>query len=126
MTTAAPSKWQEAARHQGQRQRRLAGTGVAKKQEARVSGGIQQRGAMEMEPLGPKCQHVRHQQSLDQVADDPVRLKSLTRQFKSGSGKSFAEERLLSELLRMRKQGLLTNGQQHPSRSRNGAARLAQ
>lgn len=45
--------------------------------------------------------------SVDQLALDPRQLEDLVRRFASDSGKSVPGERLLSELLRMRKQGRL-------------------
>jgi hypothetical protein len=45
--------------------------------------------------------------SVDDLTDDPARLDRLAKQFANGSGKTVPGERLLSELLRMRKQGRL-------------------
>jgi hypothetical protein len=48
--------------------------------------------------------------SVDQLALDPRRLEELVRRFSAGAGKTVPGERLLSELLRMRKQGKLRGG----------------
>jgi hypothetical protein len=45
--------------------------------------------------------------SVDQLTLDPRRRQELVKTFKKGRGKTVAEERLLSELLRLRKQGKL-------------------
>ncbi len=45
--------------------------------------------------------------SVDQLALDPRHLEELVTRFRSGAGKAVSGERLLSELLRMRKQGHL-------------------
>ena len=47
--------------------------------------------------------------SVDQLALDPRHLQELVKQFKKHTGKRVPGERLLSELLRMRKQGRLTS-----------------
>jgi hypothetical protein len=44
---------------------------------------------------------------VDQFALDPKHLEELVRRFRKATGKAFSGERLLSELLRMRKQGKL-------------------
>lgn len=43
--------------------------------------------------------------SVDQLALDPRHLKELVKRFRAGTGRTIAGERLLSELVRMRKQG---------------------
>jgi TIR domain len=45
--------------------------------------------------------------SVDQLAFEPRRRGELVKRFKKGRGKTISEERLLSELLRLRKQGKL-------------------
>ena len=48
--------------------------------------------------------------SVDQLALDPRHLEELVKRFSAGTGKAVPGERLLSELLRMRKQGKLMKG----------------
>lgn len=48
--------------------------------------------------------------SVDQLALDPGQLEELVNGFRAGTGKAVPGERLLSELLRMRKQGKLMKG----------------
>jgi hypothetical protein len=55
--------------------------------------------------------------SVDQLALEPARLQALSKRFNAHTGKNIAGERLLSELLRMRKQGLLSR-KLPPDRSR--------
>lgn len=52
--------------------------------------------------------------SVDQLALDPRALEGLVRRFEKARGKAVPGERLLSELLRLRKQGALAVG--HPTR----------
>ena len=49
--------------------------------------------------------------SVDQLALEPRHLQKLTKGFRTQTGHHVSGERLLSELLRMRKQGKLTKGQ---------------
>ncbi len=56
--------------------------------------------------------------SVDQLAFEPKRRGELVKRFKKGRGKSISEERLLSELLRLRKQGKLVT---HRTRTRIGS-----
>lgn len=59
--------------------------------------------------------------SVDRLALDLNQLGSLARQFRSLTGKTVSGERLLSELLRLRKQGkLLRDGPKEKPRSRRG------
>jgi hypothetical protein len=61
--------------------------------------------------------------SVDQLALDPRQLEELVEQFRAGAGKAIAGERLLSELLRLRKQGKLTKGRPRVrSKPRRGTA----
>jgi TIR domain len=48
--------------------------------------------------------------SVDQLAFDPTKRRHLVNSFRRGQGKIVSEERLLSELLRLRKQGKLVRG----------------
>lgn len=48
--------------------------------------------------------------SVDQLALDPIHLKELVNRFNDKTDKTVSGERLLSELLRMRKQGRLVSG----------------
>lgn len=48
--------------------------------------------------------------SVDRLALDPRHLEELVKRFSACTGKSVSGERLLSELLRMRKQGKLMKG----------------
>jgi hypothetical protein len=48
--------------------------------------------------------------SVDQLALDPRHLEELVKRFGAATGKTVPGERLLAELLRMRKQGKLTKG----------------
>jgi hypothetical protein len=58
--------------------------------------------------------------SIDQLPFEPLQRGKLVREFKKGRGKTISEERLLSELLRLRKQGrLIRHGKRHPSGSRS-------
>jgi len=54
--------------------------------------------------------------SVDQLALNPRRLGDLVKKFNAGRGKTVSGERLLSELLRLRKQGKLVKNRS-PSRS---------
>ena len=54
--------------------------------------------------------------SLDQLAFEPKRRGELVKRFKKGRGKSISEERLLSELLRLRKQGKLDASHENSDR----------
>lgn len=58
--------------------------------------------------------------SVDQLALDPTHLTEIVKRFNQETGKSLAGERLLAELLRMRKQGKLTKssslGRSKPNR----------
>jgi hypothetical protein len=56
--------------------------------------------------------------SVDQLAFEPARRGELVKRFKKGRGKSVSEERLLSELLRLRKQGKLAR---HGTRTRTSS-----
>jgi hypothetical protein len=57
-------------------------------------------------------------ESVDDLVFDPNPLDALVEQFRSRSGKAVSAESLLSELLRMRKQGILTTkrGEGRPKR----------
>jgi hypothetical protein len=58
--------------------------------------------------------------SVDQLAFEPGRRRELVKAFKKARGKTISEERLLSELLRLRKQGRLTRqGRRRPTGSRS-------
>jgi hypothetical protein len=52
--------------------------------------------------------------SVDQLAMQPGRLSELTDRFNRDRRTSFTSERLLSELMRLRKQGRLTRGRSKP------------
>jgi len=56
--------------------------------------------------------------SVDQLALNPRRLGDLEKRFNAGTGKTVSGERLLSELLRLRKQGKLVRARS-PSRSQS-------
>jgi hypothetical protein len=61
--------------------------------------------------------------SVDQLALDPLQLEELVERFRAGTGKAIPGERLLSELLRLRKQGKLTKGRPRDrSRQHRGTA----
>jgi hypothetical protein len=61
--------------------------------------------------------------SVDQLALQPARLQDLVKKFDMGRGKTIAGERLLSELLRLRKQGkLVKNGSTGRSRPNSESA----
>lgn len=61
--------------------------------------------------------------SVDELALDPVHLEELVKRFASVAGKTLPGERLLSELLRMRKQGKLPRVRPaHRSKPRKGTA----
>jgi hypothetical protein len=58
--------------------------------------------------------------SVDQLAFEPGRRRELVKAFKKARGKTISEERLLSELLRLRKQGrLIRHGKRRPAGSRS-------
>ncbi len=58
--------------------------------------------------------------SVDELALEPVRRGELVKEFKKGRGKTISEEKLLSELLRLRKQGkLIRRGTRRPTSSRS-------
>jgi nucleoside 2-deoxyribosyltransferase len=58
--------------------------------------------------------------SVDQLAFEPVRRGELVKEFKKGRGKTISEEKLLSELLRLRKQGrLMKRSTRRPKGSRS-------
>jgi hypothetical protein len=61
--------------------------------------------------------------SVDQLALDPRHLEDLVKRFSAGAGKVVPGERLLAELLRMRKQGKLMKGRSSSrSKPRRGSA----
>jgi hypothetical protein len=61
--------------------------------------------------------------SVDQLALEPRLLQELVKRFTAGTGKAVPGERLLSELLRMRKQGRLPKGRTgERNRPRRGTA----
>jgi hypothetical protein len=61
--------------------------------------------------------------TVDQLALEPLYLDKLVKQFSQGTGKAVSGERLLSELLRMRKQGSLAMPRSiHSEKRRNDTA----
>ena len=53
--------------------------------------------------------------TLDELADDSDRLEELAKRFKKGRHKAVSEDRLYSELLRLRKQGRLRRNRSQPT-----------